>query len=34
MIKQELHGWYAKNKHMALQSEIEQQLAHHSVSIG
>ena len=28
--KQELHGWYAKNKHHAFQSEIEHLLAHHS----
>jgi hypothetical protein len=28
--KQELHSWYAKNKHLAFQSEIEQLLAHHS----
>jgi hypothetical protein len=34
LIKQELHGWYAKNKQVALQSEIEQLLAHDSISIG
>jgi hypothetical protein len=28
--KQELHSWYAKNKHLAFQSEIEHLLAHHS----
>jgi len=28
--KQELHSWYAKNKHHAFQSEIEHLLAHHS----
>jgi hypothetical protein len=28
--KQELHSWYAKNKHYAFQSEIEHLLAHHS----
>ena len=28
--KQELHGWYAKNKHLAFQREIEQLLAEHS----
>ena len=31
LLKQELHGWYAKNKHMALQAEIEQLLAHDSI---
>jgi hypothetical protein len=30
MRKQELHGWYAKNKHKAFQAEIEQLLAQHS----
>lgn len=34
LIKQELHGWYAKNKQIALQGEIEQLLAHDSISIG
>jgi hypothetical protein len=29
--KQELHSWYAKNKHQAFQSEIEQLLAQLSV---
>jgi len=29
-MKQELHGWYAKNKQAAIQSEIEQLFAHHS----
>jgi hypothetical protein len=28
--KQELHGWYAKNKHIAFQAEIEKLLAQHS----
>lgn len=31
LIKQELHSWYAKNKHQAFQSEIEQLLAHDSM---
>jgi hypothetical protein len=31
LIKQELHSWYAINKHQAFQSEIEQLLAHDSI---
>ncbi len=34
MRKQELHGWYAKNKHQAIQKEIEHLLAQHSRSQG
>jgi hypothetical protein len=30
MRKQELHSWYARNKHQAFQSEIQQLLAQHS----
>jgi hypothetical protein len=32
--KQELHSWYAKNKHQAFQREIEQLLAEHSRVLG
>lgn len=32
--KQELHGWYAKNKHQAMQKEIEILLAEHSRNQG
>lgn len=30
--KQELHSWYAKNKHQAFQTEIEQMLSHLSLN--
>jgi hypothetical protein len=34
LLKQELHSWYAKNKQLALQGEIEQLLAHDSIQKG